>query len=106
MVHIYVKALTKIASRYAPSRSLSFNLVHLFKALQLMEEKGHVSRSLLCKELSLGEGVVRTLLKHLKMQGLRVHKEWNDNDRKRNHDTFRTSFLNAYRNKHTKVLCY
>ena len=35
-----------------------------------MEEKGHVSRSLLCKELSLGEGVARTLLKHLKMQGL------------------------------------
>jgi len=70
MVHTYVKALTKIASRYAPSRSLSFNLVHLFKALQLMEEKEHVSRSLLCKELSLGEGVVRTLLKHLKMQGL------------------------------------
>ena len=70
MVHIYVKALAKIASRYAPSRSLSFNLVHLFKALQLMEEKGHVSRALFCKELSLGEGVVRTLLKHLKMQGL------------------------------------
>src|ERR1041384_6488486 len=70
MVHTYVKALTKIASRYAPSRSLSFNLVHLFKALQLMEEKEHVSRALLCKELSLGEGVVRTLLKHLKMQGL------------------------------------
>jgi|ERR1041385_7769456 hypothetical protein len=37
---------------------------------QLVEEKGHVSRALLCKELSLGEGVVRTLLKHLKMQGL------------------------------------
>ena len=35
-----------------------------------MEEKGHVSRALLCKELSLGEGVIRTLLKHLKMQGL------------------------------------
>ena len=67
---MYVKALAKIASRYAPSRSLSFNLVHLFKALQLIEEKGHVSRALLCKELSLGEGVVRTLLKHLKMQDL------------------------------------
>ena len=37
---------------------------------QLVEEKGHVSRALLCKELSLGEGAVRTLLKHLKMQGL------------------------------------
>jgi hypothetical protein len=67
---MYVKALAKIASRYAPSRALSFNLVHIFKTLQLMEEKGHVSRALLCKELSLGEGVVRTLLKHLKMQGL------------------------------------
>ena len=67
---MYVKALAKIASRYAPSRALSFNLVHLFKALQLIEEKGHVSRALLCKELSLGEGVVRTLLKHLKMQDL------------------------------------
>jgi uncharacterized protein YfbU (UPF0304 family) len=106
VVHTYVKALAKIANRYAPSRVLSFNLVHHFKALQLVEEKGYVSRSLLCKELSLGEDVVRTLLKHLKMQGLRVHKEWNDNDRKRNHDTFRTSFLNACRNKHTKVLCY
>jgi hypothetical protein len=59
---MYVKALAKIASRYAPSRALSFNLVHIFKTLQLMEEKGYVSRSLLCKELSVGEGVVRTLL--------------------------------------------
>jgi ribosomal protein S25 len=70
VVHIYVKALAKIASRYAPSRVISFDSVHLFKTLQLMEEKEHISRSLLCKELSLGEGVVRTLLKHLKMQGL------------------------------------
>lgn len=70
MVHTYVKALAKIANRYAPSRVLSFNLVHHFKALQLMEEKGHVCRALLCKELSLGEGAIRTLLKHLKMQGL------------------------------------
>jgi Domain of unknown function (DUF4443) len=67
---MYVKALAKIASRYAPSRVLSFDSVHLFKTLQLMNEKGHVSRSSVCKELSLGDGVVRTLLKHLKMQGL------------------------------------
>jgi hypothetical protein len=43
---MYVKALAKIANRYAPSRVLSF-IVHNFKALQLMEEKGHVSRALL-----------------------------------------------------------
>jgi hypothetical protein len=67
---MYVKALAKIASRYAPSRVLSFDSVHLFKTLQLMNERGHVSRSSVCKELSLGDGVVRTLLKHLKMQGL------------------------------------
>ena len=62
VVHVYVQALAKAANRYAPSRALSFNLVHIFKALQLVEEKGHVSRALLCKELSVGEGVVRTLL--------------------------------------------
>ena len=67
---MYVKTLANIASRYAPSRILSFNLAHLLKALQLMEERGHVSRPLLCEELSLGEGVVRTLLKHLKMKDL------------------------------------
>jgi hypothetical protein len=70
MVNIYVKTLAKIASRYAPSRTPSFNLAHLLKALQLMEKRGHVSRPLLCRELSLGEGVVRTLLKHLKMKDL------------------------------------
>jgi predicted transcriptional regulator len=69
-VHMYVKALARIASRYVPSRILSFNSVHVFKVLQLIENKGHVSRNLLCKELSLGEGSVKTLVKHLKAQGI------------------------------------
>ena len=69
-MHIYVKALTKIVSRYAPTRMLSFELVHVFKTLQLLDKNGHVSRTLLCQELALGEGSVRTLLRHLKMQGL------------------------------------
>ena len=67
---MYVRALEKIASRYAPSRLLSFDSVHVFKVLQLIENKGHVSRNLLCKELSLGEGSVKTLVKHLKTQGV------------------------------------
>jgi predicted transcriptional regulator len=67
---MYVKTLAKIASRYAPSRILSFDSVHVFKVLQLIENKGHVSRNLLCKELSLGEGSVKTLVKHLKAQGI------------------------------------
>ena len=67
---MYIRSLGRIASRYAPSRVLSFDAVHVFKALQLIEIKGHVSRALLCKELSLGEGVIKTLVKHLRMQGL------------------------------------
>jgi hypothetical protein len=69
-MHTYVKALTQIASKYAPSRMLSFELVHIFKVFQLLAKNEHISRALLCQELSLGEGSVRTLIKHLKMQGL------------------------------------
>ncbi len=69
-IHTYTKILATTASSYAPSRLLSFDSVHVFKVLQLIENKGHVSRNLLCKELSLGEGSVKTLLKHLKAQGI------------------------------------
>jgi hypothetical protein len=69
-MHTYVKALAQIASRYAPSRMLSFELVHIFKVFQLLNKNKHVSRALLCQELSLGEGSIRTLIKHLKMQDL------------------------------------
>lgn len=65
-----IRALTKVASKYAPSRGLSFGVVHIFKTLQLIELGGHVSRDQLCKELGLGEGSVKTLIKHLKMNNL------------------------------------
>lgn len=71
-MHMYVKMLEKIASRYAPSRVLSFQEVHVFKTLQLLSEKKHVGRDLLCKELSLGEGSIKTLVRHLKMHNLIV----------------------------------
>jgi hypothetical protein len=67
---MYVKALMKVASRYAPSRVLSFDVVHVFKALQLIENNGRASRALLCQELALGEGSIKTLVKHLKMNNL------------------------------------
>lgn len=69
-MHTYVKTLRKVANRYAPSRALSFDMVHVFKTLQLINNKGHVSREKLCKELELGEGTIRTLIRHLKMYGL------------------------------------
>lgn len=69
-MHTYVRTLQLIASKYAPSRALLFDAMHVFKTLQLIEQKGHVSRDILCNELSLGEGTIRTLVRHLKMQNL------------------------------------
>jgi hypothetical protein len=67
---MYIMALEKVASRYAPSRSLSFNVAHVFTALQIIGNHGIGSRNAFCKGLVLGEGTIRTLVKHLKMQGL------------------------------------
>ncbi|MGB8448628.1 MAG: DUF4443 domain-containing protein, partial [Nitrososphaeraceae archaeon] len=69
-MHTYVKTLQKVADRYAPSRVISFDMVHVFKTLQLIQENGHVSRENLCKDLGLGEGTIKTLVRHLKMQNL------------------------------------
>jgi hypothetical protein len=67
-MHMYVKTLERISSRYAPSRILSFDVAHIFKALQLIDTRGHISRESLCEELNLGEGSIKTLVKHLKME--------------------------------------
>jgi hypothetical protein len=69
-MHTYVKTLRKVADRYAPSRVLSFDMVHVFKTLQLIQKNGHVSREKLCEDLGLGEGTIKTLVRHLKMQNL------------------------------------
>jgi hypothetical protein len=67
---MYVKVLQETSCRYAPSRILSFDIAHIFKAFQLIENNGHISRDSLCQELNLGEGSIKTLIKHLKMQAL------------------------------------
>lgn len=69
-MHTYVRTLQKVASRIAPSRILSFDMVHVLVTLQLIQERGHVSRHTLCKKLDLGEGTVKTLVKHLKIYDL------------------------------------
>ncbi len=69
-MHTVIKQLTKIADRYAPSRLLSYDLAHVFRALQLIDENGRISRNILMEELRLGEGSIKTLVKHLKMQSL------------------------------------
>jgi len=69
-MHQVIQLLSKVTQRYAPSRLLSFDLVHVLKTMQLIENKKRISRSLLVRELGLGEGSVKTLVKHLKMYEL------------------------------------
>ncbi len=66
-MHTYVKLLEKVSHQGShSSRQLSFGIGHIFKALQLAKLNGHISRDSLEKELSLGGGSIKTLVKHLK----------------------------------------
>jgi len=69
-LHQIIRTLARVTDRYAPSRILSFDLAHVFKTMQLMENDGRISRALLMEELDLGEGSIKTLVKHMKMNGL------------------------------------
>ena len=69
-MHTYIRSLQKVCNNYAPSRVISFNMVHVFKALQLVKSRGHISRDLLSKELGLGEGSIRTLMRHLQLNNM------------------------------------
>jgi hypothetical protein len=68
-----VKALEvvdKVAAKIAPGRSPSFAGAHVVKALEDLSAQGTMGRLNLSKDLSLGEGETRTLVKHLKNEGL------------------------------------
>ena len=69
-MHPIIHLLSKVAQRHAPSRMLSFDLAHVFKTMQMMADEKKISRSRMMQELGLGEGSIKTLVKHLKMQGL------------------------------------
>lgn len=69
-LHQVTRMLARVSNRYSPSRMLTFDAVHVFKTFQLMKKHGSVSRALLVQELGLGEGSIKTLVKHLKMNGL------------------------------------
>jgi Domain of unknown function (DUF4443) len=67
-----VKTLERVASRYAPSRPLSFQAVHILVAMQNMQRNGKRSRERLSRDLALGEGAIKTIVKHMKMHDLIV----------------------------------
>ena len=65
-----LKVIERVASKIAPGRAPSFNEAQVVKALEIIGAYGTVGRIRLSKELELGEGATRTLLKHLKKEGL------------------------------------
>ena len=65
-----LEVIERVASKIAPGRAPSFNEAQIVKALEIIGALGTIGRIRLSKELELGEGATRTLLKHLKKEGL------------------------------------
>jgi len=65
-----LEIIERITRKIAPGPAPSFNEAHVVKALELIGDYGSVGRIRLSKELGLGEGTTRTLLKHLKNEGM------------------------------------
>jgi len=61
--------LNSLIKEKAPGPALTFTLLHLIKALELMAE-GPIGRGKLAKNLGTGEGTVRTIIKRLKDSNL------------------------------------
>ena len=58
------------ASKIAPGRAPYFMEAHVVKALSVIDNQGPVGRSKLAETLGLGEGSMRTLIRHLDKEGL------------------------------------
>lgn len=56
--------IERVAGKIAPGRAPSFNESQVVKALEIISTYGSVGRVKLSKELELGEGTTRTLLRH------------------------------------------
>ncbi len=62
--------IERVTRKIAPGPAPAFNEAHVVKAMELIDKYQTVGRIKLSKELGLGEGTTRTLLKHLKNEGV------------------------------------
>ena len=65
-----LETVDRVAAKIAPGKSPSFAGAHVIKALEDISIMGTMGRLKLSKDLHLGEGETRTLIKHLKNEGL------------------------------------
>lgn len=68
-----IKTLRKVAKPTASGPRITFNETHVLKTLEIIGEAEVIGRMRLAKELGLGEGVTRTLLRHLMENDLIVN---------------------------------
>jgi len=72
----FINAINSLLEERYPGPALTFNELHILKALILLGDKGYLSREKLAKELSIGSGAVRTVIEKMK------RAEWIEVDRK------------------------
>ena len=65
----FLATLKRIAENSAPGRAPSYIKAQAMKALEIASE-APIGRAALGRRLGLGEGVVRTLVKHMRAEGL------------------------------------
>ena len=65
-----LEIISKVAAKIAPGRLPSFAEAHVVMALEDIGNAGTVGRLKLSKDLRLGEGETRTLVRHLQKEGL------------------------------------
>ena len=65
-----MEVIERVTRKIAPGPTPTFNDGQVVKTLEILNECGTIGRIRLSKELGLGEGSTRTLLKHLKNEGM------------------------------------
>jgi predicted transcriptional regulator len=65
-----LETVARVAAKIAPGRFPSFVEAHVIEALEDISSLGTVGRLKLSNDLDMGEGEARTLIKHLKNEGL------------------------------------
>jgi hypothetical protein len=104
-MHMYTMMLQKVASRYAPNRLLSFDVVHVFAALKMIGNNDMTSRNALCSGLVLWRGYNQDACKTPK--DARVYSDFKqgyEDDCQRKGHMLRTAIGNSCRNELAKVL--
>jgi hypothetical protein len=66
----FLEVIERVAGKIAPGPAPAFNQAHVVKSLEIINDHGNLVRISLSKELKLGIGTTRTILKHLKKEGL------------------------------------